>query len=157
MLINYAACRTNSHSACNNLVAAIEGWRYLTPECQIGGLDGRDREGLTWERWLKLLQRWWPVLVVGGGRRIILQKWREGGATTVQSMVEACWRSHWWRVVDLVADKLVVALVGGWDDGERKKTERGVGWEEKLMRKVSFFTNFGPDFLPSQAMKSTSI
>ena len=121
MLINYAACRTNSHSACSNLVAAMEGRRYLTLECQIGGLDGRDREGLTWGRWLKLLQRWWPVLVVGGGRRIILQKWREGGAAAVQGMVEAYWRSHWWCVVDLVADRLVVAPVGGWDDGEREK------------------------------------
>jgi hypothetical protein len=49
--------------------------------------------------------------------------------------------------------ELVVALVGGWNGGEReggKKTaETGQkGW---------FFANFGPHFLVPQAMKSTSI
>jgi len=61
MLINYVACRTNSCSPCNNLVAAMEKRRYLTLECLNGGLDGRDGEGLTWGRWLRLWQRWWPV------------------------------------------------------------------------------------------------
>ena len=42
ILINYAACRTNSHSACSNSVAAIEGQSYLAPACLAGGLVGHD-------------------------------------------------------------------------------------------------------------------
>jgi hypothetical protein len=45
-----------------------------------------------------------------------------------------------------VADRLVVAPVGGWDDEEREKTERAVGWEEKLMRKASFSPILDPIF-----------
>jgi len=61
MQSNYAACRTRIRSACSNLAAAMERPRYLTPDCLNGGLAGRDEEGLTWGRWLRLWQRWWSL------------------------------------------------------------------------------------------------
>ena len=46
-------------------------------------------------------------------------------------------------------EKLVVSLVGGWNGGEKegKKNCINVG------KVAGFLADFGPDFLPSQAMK----
>jgi hypothetical protein len=60
-------------------------------------------------------------------------------------------------VLELLADKLLVSSVSGWNDGGRgreRERERemaeteGRGW---------FFANFGSNFLHDQAMKSTHI
>ena len=53
-----------------------------------------------------------------------------------------------------MVEKLVVALVGGWNDGER-------GGEKNCRNRgrgaVFFFPDFGPKFLLSQAMKCNPI
>ena len=90
MLINYVACRTSSHSACSNLVAAMEGQRYRAPECLARGLVGRDDEGLMWGRWLRLWQRWWPMLAIDEGRRRVCRGERVCVTTTWGGRTVAC-------------------------------------------------------------------
>ena len=46
----------------------------------------------------------------------------------------------------------MVALVGGWNDEEREKK-----LHIQEVEGLFFFTDFEPDFLPSQAMKYTPI
>jgi hypothetical protein len=52
-------------------------------------------------------------------------------------------------VVELVADELVVVLLGGWNGGERERErERDSKKREKQGREAGFLAEFEPNLLP---------
>jgi hypothetical protein len=52
-------------------------------------------------------------------------------------------------VVELVADKLMVVLLGGWNGGERERErERDSTKREKQGREAGFLAEFEPNLLP---------
>jgi len=136
----------------SNYAAAMERPRYLTLECLNGGLAGRDGEGLTWGRWLRLWQRWWPVAEEA-------KEEEENG--------RGC-REERERFTVALGGRLVASCGGA--DGGKTNDEGGGGWrpqrrekEEKgpvagkLSREGWFLAIFGPDFLLLQDIKPASI
>jgi hypothetical protein len=136
MLINHAAFVL--HAA--TWLAATERRRYLTLECLNGGLAGRDGEGLTRGRWLRLWQRWRPVAEEAkeeeNGRGCREERETNGGCwCSVGGCVGFLWWSWWWE------DR--------WWGWWWLKRRRERGREEKLHkrgREAGFFPTLDPIF-----------
>jgi len=111
---------------------------YLTHECLNGGLTGRDGERLTWRRWLRLWQRWWPVVEQDERRR---RKSAAGEGPAVVVAVQPLVRIWVCREAALPSfgggGRLLWGLQGlkrSW----REKEESNVGWKRKQRSKLIF-------------------